>query len=131
MPVVSEMSLRPSEYWARQCHVGASFMRPAEAPLRSVVGLDRVMWGSDYPHLEGSHPFSRQALRAAFADVEPAEVQRIVGTNAARLYGFDLEALAKVAASIGPTHEEIAQPLSPAEVPVDAFRCPAFVGLGQ
>jgi predicted TIM-barrel fold metal-dependent hydrolase len=131
MPVVSEMSLRPSEYWARQCHVGASFMRPAEAPLRSVVGLDRVMWGSDYPHLEGSHPFSRQALRAAFADVDAAEVQRIVGTNAARLYGFDMEALTKVAASVGPTHDEIAQPLSPAEVPADAFRCPAFVGLAQ
>src|SRR5205807_6707842 len=46
--VVGPLSLRPSEYWARQCHVGASFMRPTEVPLRGVIGVDRIMWGSDY-----------------------------------------------------------------------------------
>jgi predicted TIM-barrel fold metal-dependent hydrolase len=127
-PVVNAMSLRPSEYWARQCHVGASFMRPAEAPLRTVVGPDRVMWGSDYPHREGSFPYSREAMRAAFAGAEPVELQQLLGGNAARVYGFDLDALAPVAAAVGPTHAEIAVPLGPAEVPADAFRCPAFAG---
>lgn len=127
-PVVRELSLRPSEYWARQCHVGASFMRPAEAQLRSVVGLDRIMWGNDYPHLEGCYPYSRQALRASFSSVDPAQVQQLVGTNAAQVYGFDLNALTEVAATVGPTHAEIAEPLTPAEVPADAFRCPAFIG---
>src|SRR4029078_2775811 len=28
--VVGRLSLRPSEYWQRQCHIGASFIRPAE-----------------------------------------------------------------------------------------------------
>ncbi len=128
-PVVSQLSLPPSGYWARQCHVGASFMRPAEAPLRRVVGLDKVMWGSDYPHLEGCHPYSRLALRASFADVDPVEVQQLVGGNAARVYSFDLEALGQVAATVGPTHAEIATPLGPGEVPEDARRCPAFAGL--
>ncbi|HEX3946394.1 MAG TPA: amidohydrolase family protein, partial [Acidimicrobiales bacterium] len=44
-PVVGQLGLRPSEYWARQCHVGSSFMRPAEAALRDAVGVDRIMWG--------------------------------------------------------------------------------------
>jgi hypothetical protein len=127
-PVVSAMSLRPSEYWARQCHVGASFMRPAEAPLRSVVGVDHVMWGSDYPHREGSYPFSRQALRAAFATASPDELRQVLAVNAARVYGLDLAFLDGVAASVGPTHAEIAVPLEAAEVPDDAFRCPAFAG---
>ncbi len=128
-PVVSQLHLPPSGYWTRQCHVGASFIRPAEAQLRHAVGLGSIMWGSDYPHREGSHPYSTKALRAAFAGVDVAEVERIVAGNAASLYHFDLGYLAQVAASCGPTHAEVARPLSPGEVPSDAERCPAFAGL--
>ena len=92
-PVVRGLSLRPSEYWARQCHVGSSFMRPAEGALRHAVGVDRIMWGNDYPHKEACCPFSRQALRLTFAGVDPAEVQQMLGGNAAELYGFDMAAL--------------------------------------
>jgi predicted TIM-barrel fold metal-dependent hydrolase len=130
-PVVEKLSLRPSEYWARQCHVGSSFMRPAEAVLRHAVGVDKIMWGSDYPHKESSFPYSREALRLSFAGVDPVEVQQMVGGNAARLYQFDFDALAPVAARVGPTHAEIATPLPIAEIPPDAIRCPAFVGLGR
>jgi predicted TIM-barrel fold metal-dependent hydrolase len=128
-PVVEHLSLAPSQYWARQCHVGSSFMRPAEAVLRHSVGVDRIMWGSDYPHKEASFPFSRQALRLSFAGIDPAEVQAMVGANAARLYRFDPERLAPVAARIGPTRAEIAQPIGPEDIPADADRCPAFAGL--
>jgi predicted TIM-barrel fold metal-dependent hydrolase len=130
-PVVEKLRLLPSEYWARQCHVGSSFMRPAEAQLRHEVGVDRIMWGSDYPHRESSYPYSREALRLSFAGVDPVEVQTMVGANAARLYGFDLDALAEPAARVGPTVEEIARPLPPDEIPADAERCPAFAGAGQ
>jgi predicted TIM-barrel fold metal-dependent hydrolase len=121
---VRKLSLTPSEYWARQCHVGCSFLRPSESPLRDVVGVGRMMWGSDYPHLEGSHPYTREALRAAFAGVDEAEVQPIVGANAARVYGFDLGALTPIAERVGPTVEEVARPLD--EVPTDGDRCPAL-----
>ncbi|HVX22819.1 MAG TPA: amidohydrolase family protein [Acidimicrobiales bacterium] len=128
-PVVSALSLRPSEYWARQCHVGSSFMRPAEAVLRHAVGVDRIMWGSDYPHKEASFPFSREALRAAFAGVDSAEVQQMIGGNAGRLYGFDMDLLGRLADRVGPTHDEIARPLTADQVPAEADRCPAFAGL--
>jgi predicted TIM-barrel fold metal-dependent hydrolase len=128
-PVVSQLSLRPSEYWARQCHVGSSFMRPAEAALRHAVGVDRIMWGSDYPHKEASFPFSREALRLSFASVDPAEVQQMVGANAARLYGFDFDSLVPLAEQFGPTHAEISRPLPHEDIPPESFRCPAFAGL--
>ena len=51
------------------------------------------MWGSDYPHLEGTSPFSNEAIRRTFAGVEPSEVQAMLAGNAAALYGFDLDAL--------------------------------------
>ena len=124
--VVERLSLKPSEYWARQCYVGASFIRPAEVPLRHTVGLDRIMWGSDYPHKESSSPYSREALRAAFADVPTEETAMLVGGNAAALYGFDLAALAPLAARHGPRVSDTAVPLQPGELPIDAYKCPAF-----
>jgi len=129
--VVSRLSLKPSEYWARQCHVGASFIRPAEVTLREMVGVDRIMWGSDYPHKESSYPYSHEALRLSFAGVDRDEIQAMVGGNAAGLYGFDLDALAPVAARVGPTIDEVASPLAPEEIPAAARRCPAFAEVGN
>jgi predicted TIM-barrel fold metal-dependent hydrolase len=127
--VVEPLSLKPSEYWARQCHVGASFMRPAEVGLRNLVGVDRIMWGSDYPHKESSSPFSREAIRAAFSGVPAHEVAMMLGGNAAELYGFDLAALAPIAAEFGPLVVESNRPLEPGELPAAAYKCPAFAGL--
>jgi predicted TIM-barrel fold metal-dependent hydrolase len=114
------LPLPPSGYWRRNCWQGASFMGPTEAAARYDIGVDRLMWGSDYPHHEGTHPYTREALRMAFADVDPAEVQLIVGGNAAALYGFDLAALAPIAARVGPSVTEVATPVDPADIPADA-----------
>jgi predicted TIM-barrel fold metal-dependent hydrolase len=124
--VVEKLSLRPSEYWARQCYVGASFIRPHEVPLRHQVGLDRVMWGSDYPHKEASSPYSSLQLRGSFAGVPAEETAKLIGGNAAALYGFDLDVLAPIAAEHGPKVADIARPLAPGEVPAEAYKCPAF-----
>ncbi len=124
--VTAGLSLRPSEYFARQCHVGSSFVRPHEVAMRHEVGVDKIMWGSDYPHREGCWPFSHEHLRLAFAGVERDEVAAMVGGNAAAVYGFDLDALAPVAARIGPRVDEVAVPLPPDEIPVEALRCPTF-----
>jgi predicted TIM-barrel fold metal-dependent hydrolase len=124
--IADSLSLLPSEYWARQCHVGASFIRPVEVGLRHQVGVDRIMWGSDYPHKESSHPYSLAAMKAAFAGVPPVEVAMMLGGNAAALYGFDLDALAPVAARVGPRVVDVAEPLDRAALPIEAYKCPAF-----
>ena len=61
------LRLQPSEYFARNCHVGVSFPSPTEARAMRTVGLDRVMWGSDYPHHESTYPHTTEGLRRAFA----------------------------------------------------------------
>lgn len=125
-PTVAKMSLTPSEYFARQCHIGASFLPPSECAVRHQVGVERIMWGTDYPHVEGSYPFTREHLRLTFSDLDPDEIQQLVGLNAAKLYGFDLEKLAEIAARVGPTKAEIAKPISLDEIPKEALKCPAF-----
>ncbi|GAO12481.1 amidohydrolase family protein [Streptomyces lydicamycinicus] len=118
----------PAGIWRDHCFVGASFMRPHEVPLRHRIGLDKIMWGSDYPHDEGTHPYSREALRLAYADVPPDETAAMLGTNAARVYGFDLARLAPLAARVGPRVTDIAEPLE--KIPPDATS-PAFARGGS
>jgi len=118
---VSKLSLTPSEYFRRNCYIGASFMRPVEAALRHEVGIDRIMWGSDYPHSEGSYPFTREALRAAFAAAPEHELRAMLAENAARVYGFDLASLE--ALGVGPDVGELTEPLE--DVPPGST-CNAF-----
>jgi predicted TIM-barrel fold metal-dependent hydrolase len=130
LPVVQRMSLKPSEYFARQCAVGSSFIRPEEAALRYRVGLDKIMWGSDYPHKEGTLPFTAEALRASFAGIDHDEVQRMLADNAARTYGFDLGLLRPIADRVGPLATAVDQPLAHQSLPKEAEKCPALVGYG-
>ncbi len=125
-PTVAKMSLKPSEYFERQVHLGASFLPAGDCALRHDIGIDKIMWGSDYPHVEGSYPYTREHLRLSFAGVDSDEIQQMVGLNAAEVYGFDIEKLAPLAARIGPTKLEIAKSLDRAELPKEAYKCPAF-----
>jgi predicted TIM-barrel fold metal-dependent hydrolase len=111
----------PSFYARRNCFYGASSPSPRELAGRHEIGVERILWGSDYPHYEGTFPYTRKALRRAFCDVEPGETRAMLGGNAARLYGFDLAALEPIASRVGPTPEEIAVPLSAAELPTDSM----------
>jgi predicted TIM-barrel fold metal-dependent hydrolase len=126
--VMKTLSLSPSEYWARQCHVGASFIRPIELGVRHQVGVDRIMWGSDYPHKEASTPYSREAIALSFAGIPRDEVEMMLSKNAAKLYGFDLDFLRPIADRIGPKVADVFAGLPPRAVPSDANMCPAFAG---
>ena len=91
------------------------------------VGVDRIMWGADYPHSEGSYPHTTEALRVAFSGFDPAEVRAMVETNAAGLYGFDLERLRPIGDRIGPRVDDVRRPLPKSEYPSDST-CNAFEG---
>jgi predicted TIM-barrel fold metal-dependent hydrolase len=117
------LPLKPSEYFERNCWVGVSFPSPGEAAARQDIGVDRFMWGSDYPHDESCYPHTREALRRAFAGTPRDELQRILGGNAATVYGFDMARLSPLAERVGPTYVELSEPYE--GVP-EGNRSPAF-----
>jgi predicted TIM-barrel fold metal-dependent hydrolase len=117
------LRLKPSEYFTRNCWIAASFPSPREAETRHSVGVDKFMWGSDYPHDEGTHPYTTESLRRSFAGTDPVELQRVLAGNAAHVYDFDFDALAPIAARVGPTVDEVAEPLD--VIPADS-NSPAF-----
>jgi len=102
-----DLSLRPSGYFERQCYLGASFLPPHEAHYREKLGVDKLMWGSDYPHLEGTWPDTLKSLHETFGDMDEGEIRAMLGGNAARVYGFDVDALRPIADEIGPTLQSI------------------------
>ncbi len=117
------LPLRPSEYFARNCWVGVSFPSPSEAEARHAIGVDRFMWGSDYPHDESTFPNTREGLRRAFAGAPVDELRKIFAGNVAGVYDFDLDKLRPYADRVGPTVDELSEPY---EGTPEGNRSPAF-----
>ncbi len=84
----------------RQVYLGAGFTDPEEVDVVDQLGAGQLMWGSDYPHIEGTWPRSQELLVEQFAGRPDAEVAQLVGGNAADLYGFDTEALTALSADL-------------------------------
>jgi predicted TIM-barrel fold metal-dependent hydrolase len=110
----------PSFYARRNCWYGASFPSKAELEGIDQVGVDRVCWGNDYPHYEGTFPYNLESLRLTFADLPDERRRKIFGENAAELYGFDLDKLRPRARQYGPTAAQIEEPLPFDEIPRDS-----------
>jgi predicted TIM-barrel fold metal-dependent hydrolase len=79
---------RPSDFF--RSNVFLSFQEDAIGiRLRDTIGVDNMMWGSDYPHSESTFPRSREILAEILAGVPTDEQAKIVGGTTARLYHFD------------------------------------------
>jgi predicted TIM-barrel fold metal-dependent hydrolase len=58
---------------------------------RWIIGVQQLMWGSDYPHTESTFPRSRKILERILDGVPEGERREITSENVARLYHFDLD----------------------------------------
>jgi len=110
-----------TECFRRNIWIGMSTVRPDEIALRHDIDVDRLMWGADYPHTEGSFPNTRLVLRLLFSNVPEDEVRVMTSTSAADVYGLDLDFLQTIADQIGPTVEEVARSVSPEELPSESM----------
>ena len=57
--------------------------------LRHHIGVDNLMWGSDYPHAESTFPRSREIVESMLQGVPELEKTKIAGENTAKLYHFN------------------------------------------
>lgn len=83
------LSLKPSEYFQRQmyCTYIDDYVGVAN---RHFIGVDKLMWSSDYPHQASSWPHSQDIVARDFKDVSEEERFKITRGNVANLYGFAL-----------------------------------------
>ena len=81
------LTMKPSEYWYRQCHATYQSDKVGTR-LLDLLGIGNVMWGSDFPHPDGVWPDSQDYIEAELGHL-PAETRhRVVCANAMELYGF-------------------------------------------
>ena len=110
----------PSEYVGTNVFIGASTMSTEEIRRRHTNGIDALMWGTDYPHPEGSWPHTVTRLETDFQTVSIEDTRLLLGLNAVRCYDLDLAGLTEVAKRVGPTPEGLKQDLA-LRTPEDAI----------
>src|SRR5581483_7294580 len=78
----------PSFYWYR--NLSATFITDRNGIVnRHAVGVDNMMWSTDYPHHGNDWPYSRKVINDTMAGVPADERHRILAGNAARIFGLD------------------------------------------
>jgi predicted TIM-barrel fold metal-dependent hydrolase len=83
-----EIEHEPQYYWER--HMMASFMvDPIGLELIDHIGVDKVMWSTDFPHNESTYGYSNTSLAAVVSAVGPERALPIVRDNAKRYLGLD------------------------------------------
>ena len=75
-----DLPLPPSDYWHRQCFVNGGL---GDRRVHEQVGVDNLMWGSDYPHFEGTWPHSKDRIAAGIVGMPREDVDKVLGGNAA------------------------------------------------
>jgi predicted TIM-barrel fold metal-dependent hydrolase len=82
------ISREPSSYFRR--NVFLTFVDEPDAlrHARERLGVENIMWSSDYPHPVSSWPNSRAIVDAMFEGVDPAERELVLSGNAARVWGL-------------------------------------------
>ena len=108
----------PSAYRQRNVWANA-LLKGADIPRRHEIGIDKLMWGADFPHHEGTAPYTRKVLRGLVNAVPERDVRRLLAETAAELYGADLSLLQRFADQVGPSVRELHTPLTSDEVPTD------------
>jgi hypothetical protein len=75
--------------------------------MRHEIGMAAFMFGTDYPHTEGTWPNTLEWLQATFAGVPEDELRLMLGENALKFFGLDRDELTPIANEIGLRAEDV------------------------
>jgi predicted TIM-barrel fold metal-dependent hydrolase len=83
--ILDPIKHRPSHYWHTHCHATFQNDRLGLSQI-DLIGADRAMWASDYPHSEGSYGYGRESMKAVVDMVGEDKARLILGENAIRVF---------------------------------------------
>lgn len=78
---------KPSEYFRSNCYFVAEPEERTIGAMLDLVGEDRIIWGSDYPHIDSTLA-APQLIRQSLAGLTEARQQRVLGDNAIKLFNL-------------------------------------------
>jgi predicted TIM-barrel fold metal-dependent hydrolase len=86
-PRYPQMKMNAADYWKRQVY--ATFQDDVPGVrCRDLIGVDKLMWGSDYPHFDSTWPNSQKAIERNFEGVPADEMELILGGNMIQVYNL-------------------------------------------
>ena len=85
------MQMKPSDYFHRQCYVNFWY-EVTGIELRHIIGVDNIMWESDFPHPTCTWPNSQQYIERGLKGVPKDERHKMLVGNALKLYHLDTTA---------------------------------------
>ncbi|CAM8627958.1 Amidohydrolase-related [Acidimicrobiia bacterium] len=103
------VEMLPSEYIDRNCFTGLANVKRRELGQRYEIGIQNMLWGTDFPHPEGTWPNTHEWLKKTFHDIPIDETRVMLGLSAADAFSFDLEKLRPLSEKIGPTPTDLGQ----------------------
>lgn len=108
----SNLTMKPSEYFDRNCWLSAAALfDEGSTAVRHGIGMDNMMWGTDFPHPEGCWPNTKAQMRKYMTGIPEDELTRLLSANAITCYGLDAAALGEIGDRIGPLKSDfVAQP---------------------
>ena len=83
--LIDRLEHRPSYYWHSNCYATFQNDRLGLSQI-DLIGADRVMWASDYPHSEGSYGYGRQSMKTVVDMVGEEKARDILGGTAIKLF---------------------------------------------
>ena len=82
-----QLKKQPSQYY--RDHLKFSFVCDRMAMrLREYIGVDMLMWGSDFPHIRSIGLDAHETLERILEGLTEEEQEKLVGGNVARVYGL-------------------------------------------
>jgi predicted TIM-barrel fold metal-dependent hydrolase len=81
-----KLSLRPSEYFERQCFVSMDPDDACAPALLAELGSGSLVWASDYPHTDHEFPGAVKATLEILGRAPPGAARQVLDRNARRLY---------------------------------------------
>ena len=89
-PFPTKLTMKPSEYFRRQLF--ATFIDdPYGLAHRDEIGVDNLLWSSDFPHSATFWPHSREKIAEDFQGIGEEDKRKILSENVAKLYGFEVD----------------------------------------
>jgi len=84
---LAPMPMRPSDYIRRNCYFVAEPEERSIGAMLDLVGEDRILWGSDYPHVDSTLA-APNLIRASIAGLSPERQAAVLGENARKVFGL-------------------------------------------
>jgi len=89
-PGFDHLQKKPASRYIEENIYAGIINDPLAAKLRNEIGIDRMMWGSDFPHPPCPYPNTTQNIDRILSDLSPEDRFKVVAGNAARLFKIDL-----------------------------------------